>query len=268
MMLEQAGGPPLTVDVLDRDTASQDGLDAAANALFELFLLREKDFDTGDNIFIEYPDMAAEGSDAFRSDPAAYIARRIKALTAGGRAIRSVVVLTTYGDILGPGLRRAGFSAQAIDMPAGPDHTATYRQDLPDAPQDAGLLYVEAVNEADPKIRPAFALLLRDSAGRIVGGACGSLVERAGQRYCYLSTLTVGEGLAPGTGQALGALLITYLRERGVSRIDVGTQTAAPFYEKIGFRIVHTLVPRLRNRPAPGGGVVDHDLAMLSREIR
>lgn len=257
-------GSAHVIETIDRSTGRQAQLDEAANALFGLFLEREKDFAFGPGMVVDHPDVTLRGAGSFSDDPAGYIDRRLKDLAVGEGGFGTVTVLTTYGDRVGAALCRAGYDMTGIDMPAGPDHTAAFHRTGFSPRSDAGLLHVEAVNEADSKIRPAFALLLRDGEGVLRGGACGSLAQRDGRTYCYLATLTVAEGMPAGTGQRLGGHLIDHLRGCGVHRIDVGTQTAAPFYEKIGFEMVHRIVPGLRRRPAAAGGWIDHDLAMLS----
>lgn len=261
-----AEGSSFRVEVLDRTSHSQDVLDATATALFEMFLERERDFATNPDVIIEYP-AAVQGGQMFLADAAGYIRSRIAAHEAQGQAIGTVVVLTTYADAVDGSLHKAGFAATRIDMPAGPDHTAAYRREGLSDRAGARTLYFEAVNEADPKIRPAFALRLIDGAGRFCGGACGSLAVREGRRYCYLATMTLIEGLPAGTGQLLGARLVDDMAKRSVDRIDVGTQTADAFYRKIGFHVVHTILPDLRRRDVGAGRRISHDLAMLSLDL-
>lgn len=250
-----------------RDNTPQAQLDQRAADLFALFLERERDYGFNPDVVVEYPDIADAGTGAFLDDPLALIAARRAALAASGAPVARVLVLTTYADRLGAALTAAGYQAQPIDMPAGPDHTAAFIRDFPEV--GAGrILYLESVNEADEKIRPAFALTMHDEAsGRLCGGACGSLHARGGRLYAYLATMTVVAGLPLGTGTKLAGAMLDFLRGLGVGTVHLGTQTAGPFYEGVGFRVTHRLIPGLRNRKAPDGRVLHHDLVMLQMEL-
>ncbi len=85
---------------------------------------------------------------------------------------------------------------------------------------------VEAVNEADEKIRRSFSLELRDGAGRLRGGACGAVHETDGKRFAYLAAVTLDVGLPPSTGIALGQAPFDFLPSLGVSTVHLCTQTA------------------------------------------
>ena len=123
------------------------------------------------------------------------------------------------------------------------------------------------MNEADEKIRPGFALTMTDAAGRLCGGASGSLHRRDGRLYAYLATMTVVAGLPPGTGTKLAGAMLDFLRGLGVATVHLGTQTAGPFYEQVGFRVTRRLIPELRNRRTADGRVVPHDLVMLEMDL-
>ncbi len=79
--------------------------------------------------------------------------------------------------------------------------------------------------------------------------------------------MTIVAGLPPGTGTRLAAAMLDFLRDLGVARVHLGTQTAGPFYEQVGFRVTHRLIPALRNRRAADGRRVEHDLVMLEMDL-
>lgn len=101
----------------------------------------------------------------------------------------------------------------------------------------------------------------------MVGGACGAIHARDGRRYAYLAMMAVAADAPAGTGTRLGGLLRDALARQGVSAIDLGTQTAAPFYERLGFHTTLRLVPSLRFRQGPNGGRIWHDLVMMRRTL-
>ncbi|MFT3758748.1 GNAT family N-acetyltransferase [Thauera sp.] len=246
------------------DVSPQRMQDEAA-AIFELFLRREAEFGVHPSVVIHYPDISDRSDKGFIGEAARYIAAQADSLASAGRALARIVVLTTFGDLVGPSLVAAGFNPILIDMPAGPDHTYAFTFDP--MPTERGLtLYVEAVNEADEKIRPAFILKLTDSQGRLHGGACGSIHDRGGRRYAYLATMTVAAEAARGTGTFLAEELFRFLRDQGVSTVHLGTQTAAAFYQKLGFKVVHRLVPGMRIRTT-GGKEIRDDLVMLAMDL-
>ena len=69
-----------------------------------------------------------------------------------------------------------------------------------------------------------------------------------------------------GSGTAMVAQLVQFLRSQGVQKLHLGTQTAGRFYEKSGFKVDHRLVRNLRVRHKDGQAVVG-DLVMLSLEL-
>ncbi|MEZ5799010.1 MAG: hypothetical protein R3D63_16950 [Paracoccaceae bacterium] len=251
-----------TLEILTADTAAQDRLDAGAAELFGLFLSREAEFGFNPDVVVDYPDIAAGG--AFLADPAGYVAAR---RDAAGAPVDRVVVLTTLAPRVGAALEALGFLARPIDMPAGPDGTAAFLWPPVEEAAAGRVLYVEAVDEADPKIRPNFVLRLLDETGALQGGACGSIHARDGRPYAYLATMTLAGGLPPGTGTRLAAALVAVLRRAGVAKVHLGTQTAGPFYEKLGFRTVLRLIPALRHRQTPEGRQVPHDLVMMELDL-
>ena len=256
----------LRFDRLTLTDISPQMMQEEAAAIFGLFLQREAEFGVHPSVVIHYPDIAERSGNGFIDDAARYIAAQADMLMSEGRAVDRIVALTTFGDRVGPSLVAAGFKSIPIDMPAGPDHTHAFTLDLT-TPTGSGLtLYVEAVNEADEKIRPAFVLKLTDSEGWLHGGACGSIHERGGRRYAYLATMTTAAEAATGTGTYLAEELFRFLRDQGVSTVHLGTQTAAAFYQKLGFRVVHRLVPGMRTRMT-GGREIRDDLVMLAMDL-
>ena len=235
-------------------------LDAAAAEIFGLFLKREPEFGFNPDVVTEYPAIDADAP--FLRDPAGFVSARLA--EAESAPFDRVVILTTFADRVRDPLVAQGFAVLPIDMPAGPDNTAAFTLDLGAGPRT---LYLEAVNEADEKIRPNFALRLLDAEGVLQGGACGSIHDRNGRRYAYLATMTLAEGLPPGTGTLLAEALLDLLRDQGVAVVHLGTQTAGPFYEKIGFRVTHRLIPGLRSRKGADGRVIAHDLVMMALDL-
>ena len=235
-----------------------------AKGVFKLFLAREPEFGFNPQVGVDYPDLAAGADSPFLADALAYVAERVAALEAQGDPIGRVVILTTYADAVGPALTAAGWTGQHIDMPAGPDGTWTYSLERSEAPRT---LYIEAVNEADPKIRADFLLELTDVQGRLRGGAWGSIHARDRLRYAYIATMTLDAGLAPGVGTRLGQALDEALIAAGVSVAHLGTQTAGPFYERLGYRITHRVLPALRERPGEDGVRITTDLVMMEKRL-
>ena len=254
----------LTLYILNLRRAGQDDLDRAAAALFDLFVGRKEVFAFNPAIAVDYPEL--DKGAKFLREPLGYIADRIAALEKDGASLSRIAVLTTWGDRLHDPLVAAGYRATPIDMPAGPDFTTWFEKGRM-ANTAERTLYLEAVDEADEKIRPGFVLELRDEAGRLRGGACGAVHDRGGRRFCYLATMTLDAGLAPATGLKLGAALLDYLRGERVGMVHLGTQTAGPFYEKLGFRVTHTLLRDLRSRRLPGRAPAITDLVMMERPL-
>lgn len=234
------------------------GLEEAIGEIFTLFAGREREFGVNPAVTIDYPDL--EASD-FLVDPVGYIARR-QADLAG--PVARIVILTTYRERIGASLSAAGFQLTPIDMGAGPDGTAFLTRELG---PEGSTLYIEAVNEADPKIHPGFALRLTDDQGRLCGGACGSVHQQDGRLGAYLAIMAVEPNLPAGLGTALAQTMIGHLRDVGVHRLNLGTQTADRFYEKLGFRRQHLVLPALRYRDMPDGSLVWHDLVMMEMSL-
>ena len=242
--------------IIDADRGDT-GLEAATAQIFALFAERVQEFGVNPDVVIDYPD---PGASDFLTDPAGYVARR-QAEAGAGR----VTILTTYRDQIGPALTDAGFLLTDIDMGAGPDGTAFLTRD---SQADGPILYIEAVNEADPKIAPSFALLLCDDAGRLVGGASGSVHRADGVARAYLAIMAVAAGQPAGTGTALGHALIAHLKAAGVAQLNLGSQTADRFYEKLGFDLQHRVLPALRYRDGAGGQRIWHDLVMMQLDLK
>jgi len=236
-----------------------------AAALFALFLEREAEFGFHASVVVDHPESSDSSGTGFLADAAAYASRKAALMDGGPQGIR-IVILTTYSDVVRSGLEAAGYRFIAIDMPAGPEHTAAFILEPRVADRDLRTLYIEAVNEDDEKIRPSFVLRLLDSNGRLCGGACGSIHERAGKRYAYLATMALASGMPTGAGTVLMEQLVQFLRSQRVAMVHLGTQTAADFYEKCGFTVDHRLIRGLRIRSKNGQEVMG-DLVMLSRAL-
>lgn len=252
---------------MTRSTTSQALLDASATALFRLFLVREKEFAFNPNIIVDYPAIEDSLPAPFLTQPIRYIGNLCRRLNAGPASpISRIVILTTFGNRLAVPLRTAGYQATSISMPAGPNFTMCFEREFTVQPKER-TLYIEAVNEADEKIRTSFVIELLDDRGRLCGGACGSIHESDGQRFAYLATMTLDVDLPPATGITLGEALLDFLRTQGVNTVHLGTQTAGPFYQKLGFRIVHTVLSRLRSRISFDGQAVFTDLVMMEGDL-
>ena len=262
----QVGNQAFSLSVMTQADTPREQLDSEAAAVYQIFAEREREFGFGPNVVVEYPEIGEPSASGFLTDPAGYIATRVAELEKT-RPISQIVVLTTYGEqLLGP-LSATGYKPVRIDMPAGPDHTYAFVLDR-DARATAGRsLYLEAVDEADDKIRPTFVLKLVDGDGRLRGGACGSVHERQGKRFAYLATLTLVSGLPPTTGTRLAEAMLATLRRQDVATLHLGTQTASRFYAKLGFRITHRLVEGLRTRVSMSGRHLTDDLVMMSLDL-
>lgn len=258
-------GHRYTLETLTRaDTAKEELHDASA-AILALFLERESEFSVHPSVVIDYPDLSDASTSGFLADAPAYVSRLPASLVETASATR-IVVLTTYGDIVGPSFKASGYETVHIDMPAGPDHTAAFVLDPAESDSDMRTLYIEAVNEADEKIRPSFVLMLTDMRGQLCGGACGSIHDRDGKRYAYLATMTLIPGMPQGSGTAIVEELLRFLRRQEVCTVHLGTQTAGRFYEKMGFKVDHRLIRNLRVRQNNGQEVLG-DLVMLRMEL-
>ena len=234
-------------------------------AIFNLFLEREAEFDVHESVVIDYPDLSEPSTSRFLANAPAYAANRLALMDGDIAAIR-IVVLTTYGNLVRAGFEAAGYHFIAIDMPAGPEHTAAFILEPRVSDGKGRTLYIEAVNEDDEKITPTFALVLTDATGQLCGGACGCVHARQGTRYAYLATMTLASALPQGTGTAIMEQLVQFLRSQNVATVHLGTQTAAQFYEKIGFKVDHRLIHPLRVRREAGKDVTG-DLVMLSLKL-
>lgn len=265
MPLLNIAGQTYTLEALTLSDCSQEKLRDSAAALCALFAERESEFSVHPSAVIDYPDLANTSTTGFLVDAPAYAARRAAAMCGSAPAIR-IVVLTTYGNIVGPSFEACGYESVHIDMPAGPDHTAAFMLAPACDCSDIRTLYIEAVNEADEKIRPSFVLQLVDMHGQLCGGACGSIHERDGSRFAYLATMTLMSGMPQGSGTAIVEQLIQFLRAQHVRTVHLGTQTAGRFYEKMGFQVEHRLVRNLRIRQNAGQHVLG-DLVMLRMDI-
>lgn len=264
LAMVDVGGIAFDISVITDAESSPEQLDAKAAALYQIFAEREREFGFSQDVIVEYPTIDKDGP--FLTDPLGYISMRQTEILKN-RSVSRIVVLTTYGErLLGP-LSEAGYQAIQIDMPAGPDNTFAFARDVDTHEVGACTLYLEAVNEADEKIRPTFVLMMNDDSGRLCGGACGSIHERGRKRFAYLAMMTLLPSLPPRTGTRLANAMFEVLRRRGVSTIHLGTQTAGRFYEKLGFRVTHRLVTGVRTRRSNTGQQISDDLVMMSIDL-
>ena len=249
----------MMIDLLHPQNSTQEERLAAQGALFTLLLAREKEL--GFN-----PDVIAVCPEAdFIDSPTHWLHHRLEAAGKDGVTIAEIVILTTYAAVRGP-LEADGFHCEPVHMPAGPNHTAVFKKTLMSGVAGK-TLYVEAVNEADPKIRPTFVFSLRDAAGELAGGVSGSIFEANGRAYAYIGTVVVREGLPAGTGGDLLERALAYLKARNVYEVNLGTQTAQPFYAKHGFETLQTVVPGLRCRTKADGTREALNLVMMSKVL-
>ncbi|RQW28881.1 GNAT family N-acetyltransferase [Rhodobacteraceae bacterium CH30] len=254
--------PELPLSLIDHHCASAETLREAQQALFALLVEREQAFGFNPDVITEYPDPLERLLD----DPVAYLdARRRAAESQRAVPFARVAVLTTYADVIGPALRAAGYTEEVIDMPAGPDNTSCYAREA--RPDGVGTFYLEAVNELDEKIHPTFVVTLKDGQGSLLSGMSGSVWAVGGEHYAYVSTVVARQDAPPGSGSRVAAAVWDYLRSEGVSRVNLGTQTADRFYERQGFRTIHRIVPALRYRTAADGRTIWHDLVIMRKDL-
>lgn len=238
------------------DNSSPDELIERQIALFTLLQQREQEFDFNPNVIVHYPETC------FLDAPLDYLKQLILAQQQQG-VINEVVILTTYPQVHAQLVER-GYQYEAVHMPAGPDHTAIFRMNC--GSHAAGqTLYIEAVNEQDPKIRPTFVLMLHNKDGDLLGGMSGSIWNQEGFRYAYIGTVVVRQGQPAGSGTLLAHAVLEYLTQQGVCEVNLGTQTAETFYTKLGFRVIHSIVPELRHRTASDGTEHSHNLVIMSK---
>lgn len=258
--LRFAGGL-YTATFLEKAIMEANAFDRVIGETFALLTERVAEFGFDQNVVAVYPALDA-GSDFLR-DPRAYIDAHIAALARFGRRARETVILTTFGPTLAAALRPCGFGAQSARLPAAPDGTLILRRaEAGDGPT----LYIEAVDDADPRIAPNFALTVRDGE-RLVAAAAGTIGVSAGERAAWIGAFVTRADAPPGLGSALYALLEKHLAQRGVARVDLGTQTAPRFYERLGFETLRVVVEGLRVRRGPDGRRVSAGLVMLSKRI-
>lgn len=239
--------------------STSDELSEKQLALFALLQLREQEFGFNQNVIVHYPEAS------FLTAPLDYLDLLILEQQQQGHLINEVVILTTYPQVHTPLVER-DYLHEAVHMPAGPDHTAIFRLDYGANPASK-TLYIEAVNEQDPKIWPTFVLMLRDEHGELQGGMSGSIWTQDKRRYAYIGTVVVQPGQPAGTGTLLANTVLEYLTQQGVYEVNLGTQTAEPFYTKLGFRVIHHIVPALRHRTASDGTVLPHNLVIMSKML-
>ncbi|ATL97864.1 GNAT family N-acetyltransferase [Aeromonas sp. CA23] len=246
-----------SLELYQPGNSTPDELSEKQLALFALLQLREQEFGFNPDVIVHYPEAS------FLTAPLDYLDQRILEQQQQGHLINEVVILTTYLQVQAL-LGERGYRHEAVHMPAGPDHTAIFRVQC--GTHVAGkTLYVEAVNEQDLKIRPTFVLMLRDEHGELQGGMSGSIWTKEERRYAYIGTVAVQPGQPAGTGTLLASTVLEYLMQQGVCEVNLGTQTAEPFYTKLGFQTIHHIVPALRHRIAEDGTELPHNLVIMSK---
>lgn len=168
-------------------------------------------------------------------------------------AADAAVVLTTWADELRQPLLASGFTEEPVPWPAGPANTSIFRRT-----GKGPLTYLEVVNDADPRIAPAHLAVMTESNG-LLGGAISAITGDA----AWLAVMAVVPGAAAGTGTRLWQALTADLAQRGLRRIDLGTQTAESFYRRQGLATTSRVVRHLRARTGPRGPVWC-DLVMMT----
>ena len=245
------------LELFKPDNCSPDELSKRQLALFALLQQREQEFGFNPNVIVHYPEAL------FLTTPLDYLDQLILEQQQQCHLFNEVVILTTYPQVHTPLVER-GYRHEAVHMPAGPDHTAIFR--MQSGTHVAGkTLYIEAVNEQDPKIRPTFVLMLHDENGELQGGMSGSIWNQDERRYAYIGTVVVQPGQPAGSGTRLANAVLEYLTRQGVCEVNLGTQTAEPFYTKLGFQTIHHIVPALRHRMASDGTKHPHNLVIMSK---
>jgi N-acetylglutamate synthase-like GNAT family acetyltransferase len=235
---------------------SKEKLQEEQGQLFQLLQIREREFGFNPNIHIHYP----SDLPTFLTDPLCYVQQLTQA-----QPVQAIVILTTYGKELSLPLSSAGYKTETIHLPAGPDHTMTFSYQVPNMTNGA-TLYIEAVNEQDEKIQPTFVLTLTDTNGVLQGGMSGSIwVSPEGIRYAYIATVVVNQNLPAGSGTQLAQQVLDYLKKENVKEVNLGTQTAEAFYTKMGFKVIHHILPDLRFRTDTNGKQLSQNLVIMSR---
>lgn len=254
--------PVYILTLFDRSTDTQHRLHEKQQALFTMLVDREREFGFHPDAAVKYPDPLS----ALLNDPIAYLAARINAAeSARGLPFSRAVVLTTYGNFLAGPLSSEGYREEIVNMPAGPENTRFYSRNL--RSDGVGVFYLEAVNEMDEKIQPSFVLTLDNEKGELLAGMSGSIWKRDTECCAYISTVVAGKGTPTGVGSMAAEQVWHYLRDQGVSRVNLGTQTADEFYKRHGFRVIHTIIPQLRYRQRADGSRVWHDLVIMQKDL-
>ncbi len=252
----------LTIELFDTASKSHTEIINEQIALFNLLQVRDSEVTLNSNIILDYP----ASIESFLTDPINYIDTQLSNQYQKSTAeIQEIVILTTYGDKLITKLEQNGFNSSKIDMPAGPDNT--YHFAKPINPTGKFIYYIEAVNEADEKIRPTFIVLAKDSEQQVIGGISGSIFTHKGNKFAYIAT-TVTSQIAPqGLGSQLMQDTLDYLTKSGVSKVHLGTQTADKFYLKHEFNIMNKLINNIRYRTNKHGNKIQHNLVILEKTL-
>ncbi|MEI2562939.1 GNAT family N-acetyltransferase [Vibrio metoecus] len=241
------------IKTYDLSNSTQDELIEKQLQLFKILQIRESSFGFNSETTVHYPER-----DFFESTMG-YLSNLINSLDEIGQ----VVILTTYDEVTSP-LLDAGYSCEKIHLPAGPDNTAVFRNCIGNA---GNTLYIEAVNEQDPKITPTFVTILSDAESNLIGGMSGSIYEKNSDRSAYISTVVVNEHGQKGSGTAIARYTIEYLKNKNVNEIGLGTQTAESFYLKLGFTSIHSILKNLRYRIDEHGQKINQDLVIMKKRL-
>ncbi len=185
----------------------------------------------------------------FLADPAGTI---LPAITGDGL----VAILTTWSDVLAPMLIAQGFQFRPITWPAGPLNSGIFNRG-----GDGRAIYIELVNEDAPEIAPSHVLRAFG-----INGFVGGTITTVRGDAAWLAVMCVKAQLPKGAGSQIWEALVTDLVQRGVGRLDLGTQTAERFYTRCGTTIADRVISRLRWRDGTDGPVWN-DLVMMTIDL-
>lgn len=261
----QVGGADFELIVMTDTDTLRDRLEMEVHAIEQIFIDRDAEFGHSDHIIDEYPWIRDSKTSCFLLDPAGYIARRTAEVEIEQQVrVGRIIVFTTNGQCLLEPLSNAGYASDQIDMPAWSARLHTFTLNLGLSRDPDVTLFFDAVDYAIGKQRPTFVIKLLDSGGKLCGGASGSVHERGKQRFAYIATFTLKAGLPRTTGTRLAEAMISFFRHQGVNSVDLITQTAGVFYEKLGFQITHCVVEGIRTRVESDGQFRSEDLMILN----
>lgn len=268
-MLETAlrhAGRDYTAYFLARPDESGEEVGRAVAAAFDLLSSRVGAFVDGPDVIAERPSL--DPAALFLADPARWLEERHADFRAQGRPLRETVILTTFGPRLASALAPLGFAAETIGLPAAPPGALALRRTEGGRQENGAgaLFYIEAVDDAHPAIAPTFALVVMEGDA-LAGGVCGAVAPSGGENAAWIAAFATRADAPAGLGTRMHGLLEHALRAHDVARIDLGTQTAAPFYARLGYVTTRLVAKGLRARPGPDGRVVSSDLAMMQKRL-